>query len=154
MKITLSLKKSVNENASDYFDKAKKLKKKLEGANKALTLSKEKLKNKEKEAAPEKPAAPGEVPVNAPAPVEERIIFKHAVGTDVFVEKLVYEQVLMDVAGVEKDLQLAGNHLDKVFRNEVAVTKKVDDWNKALNLIQEKLMAIDVRLFDKGGDSL
>ena len=49
MKITLSLKKSIEENASDYFDKAKKMKKKLEGAKKALKISQEKLKSKEQE---------------------------------------------------------------------------------------------------------
>lgn len=44
MKITLSLKKSVEENASDYFDKAKKMKKKILGAKDAVKLFEEKLK--------------------------------------------------------------------------------------------------------------
>ena len=53
MKITLSLNKTTQQNASSYFDKAKKLKKKLEGAKTALIVSKEKMQVKEKE---EKPA--------------------------------------------------------------------------------------------------
>lgn len=51
--ITLDIKKSIEENASDYFEKAKKLKKKLKGAEEALEKTKEKLKKieikKEKE---------------------------------------------------------------------------------------------------------
>lgn len=49
MKVKLFINKSVGENASIYFDKAKKLKKKLEGANKALDLFKDKFKKIEKE---------------------------------------------------------------------------------------------------------
>jgi len=49
MKITISSKLSVEQNAQQYFEKAKKARKKLEGAKKALEISKEKLK-KEKEA--------------------------------------------------------------------------------------------------------
>lgn len=84
------------------------------------------------------------------SPVEERVILKHAVGTDVFVEKYVYEDALLEASAVQKDLQNAGSHLDKVLRDEIAVTKKIDDWNTILNIIQEKLMTIDMRLFEKG----
>ncbi|MDD5086524.1 MAG: NFACT RNA binding domain-containing protein [Candidatus Nanoarchaeia archaeon] len=42
-KITLDIKKSVEQNASIYFEKSKKSKKKLEGALNALKKSKEKL---------------------------------------------------------------------------------------------------------------
>ncbi len=49
MKIELELEKSVEENASKYFDKAKKLKKKLEGAKIALVNTKIKLEKEEKE---------------------------------------------------------------------------------------------------------
>ena len=45
MKIKLYLRKSVEENAGLYFDKAKKAKKKLSGVNRALEQSKEKLKH-------------------------------------------------------------------------------------------------------------
>lgn len=48
MRITLDLKKSVEQNAEVYFEKAKKAKKKLRGAKEALEKSKEKLKDIEK----------------------------------------------------------------------------------------------------------
>lgn len=44
MEIEIDLNKSVEENAGDYFNLAKKAKKKLEGARKALRESREKLK--------------------------------------------------------------------------------------------------------------
>jgi predicted ribosome quality control (RQC) complex YloA/Tae2 family protein len=47
MKITISLNKSVQANATKYFEESKKSKKKLEGANKALIHSKLKLKKLE-----------------------------------------------------------------------------------------------------------
>ncbi|MFC2136177.1 NFACT RNA binding domain-containing protein [Bacteroidota bacterium] len=47
MKITLDFRRSVEENAADYFVKAKKAKKKLKGALKALEKTKEKLKKAE-----------------------------------------------------------------------------------------------------------
>ncbi|MBU1112135.1 MAG: NFACT family protein [archaeon] len=43
MEVEIYLNKSVDENAGNYFDKAKKAKAKLEGAHKALTESKKKL---------------------------------------------------------------------------------------------------------------
>ena len=43
MRITLDLKKSIDKNASEYFEKAKKAKKKLAGAIKALEKTKVKL---------------------------------------------------------------------------------------------------------------
>ena len=43
MKIDLDINKSLEQNASYYFDNAKKMKKKLDGAKKALELSKIKL---------------------------------------------------------------------------------------------------------------
>jgi predicted ribosome quality control (RQC) complex YloA/Tae2 family protein len=52
-RITLYLNKSIEENAGIYFDKAKKMKKKIEGAKEALIASEKKLadlmKKKEKE---------------------------------------------------------------------------------------------------------
>jgi len=53
MEITLDLRKTVEQNASDYFDKAKKAKKKIEGVKKALIqFEKEREKMlKEKETA-------------------------------------------------------------------------------------------------------
>ncbi|MBW2967374.1 DUF814 domain-containing protein [Candidatus Woesearchaeota archaeon] len=48
MKLTLNIKKSVEENAQEYFEKAKLAKKKLEGAKKALEVSKKKLENEER----------------------------------------------------------------------------------------------------------
>lgn len=45
MEIKLDINKSIEENASLYFDNVKKLKKKLNGAKIALTISKQKLNN-------------------------------------------------------------------------------------------------------------
>ena len=42
-KLVLDLRKSVDENASDYFEKAKKIKRKIEGAEKALNENLKKL---------------------------------------------------------------------------------------------------------------
>jgi len=46
-RLVLDLKKSIEENASDYFEKAKKIKKKLKGAEEALQKSMKKLKQLE-----------------------------------------------------------------------------------------------------------
>jgi hypothetical protein len=43
----LYLNKNINENASFYFDKAKKLKSKLSGVHRILNETKEKIKNLE-----------------------------------------------------------------------------------------------------------
>ncbi|MBW3004164.1 DUF814 domain-containing protein, partial [Candidatus Woesearchaeota archaeon] len=48
MKITLHLDKSLEENASIYYDKAKKYKKKIQGAKEALEKTEQKLKKLEK----------------------------------------------------------------------------------------------------------
>ena len=47
-RLVLDLKKSIEENASDYYEKAKKLKKKIKGAEEALHNSLKKLKQLEK----------------------------------------------------------------------------------------------------------
>jgi len=49
MEVEIYLEKSVDENAGNYFNKAKKAKSKLEGAHKALIESKKKLAKLEKE---------------------------------------------------------------------------------------------------------
>ncbi len=46
-RLVLDLKKSIEENASDYFEKAKKIKKKIQGAEEALRQSLKKLKELE-----------------------------------------------------------------------------------------------------------
>jgi len=46
-RLVLDLKKSIEENASDYFEKAKKIKKKIKGAEEALQQSIKKLKDLE-----------------------------------------------------------------------------------------------------------
>ena len=46
-RLVLDLKKSIEENASDYFEKAKKIKKKIKGAEEALQQSLKKLKELE-----------------------------------------------------------------------------------------------------------
>lgn len=50
VRLILNLKKTVEQNASDYFEKAKKSKKKMEGAKKAIDLQKKRLLEIEKEA--------------------------------------------------------------------------------------------------------
>ncbi|NQU98881.1 DUF814 domain-containing protein [Candidatus Woesearchaeota archaeon] len=56
MKLALDFRKTIEENAAEYFEKAKKAKKKLKGAKKALLKSKERLKKAEaKEVVHEKP---------------------------------------------------------------------------------------------------
>src|SRR3989338_7331248 len=52
--IEISLGKGVEENASEYFEKAKKMRKKIEGAKNALARYKEKLETLEKKKAKEK----------------------------------------------------------------------------------------------------
>lgn len=47
MRITLDFRKTVEENAADFFEKAKKAKKKAEGAKKALVKTKAQLKKAE-----------------------------------------------------------------------------------------------------------
>lgn len=47
--VTLDIRKSVEENATEYFEKAKKAKKKREGALKALAITQEKLQKVEEE---------------------------------------------------------------------------------------------------------
>ena len=47
VRLVLDLKKSIEENASDYFEKAKKIKKKLKGADIALKQNLKKLKEME-----------------------------------------------------------------------------------------------------------
>jgi len=52
-RITLDINKSIEQNASLYYDKAKKIKKKIQGAKEALEETKRKLKKLEKEKAKE-----------------------------------------------------------------------------------------------------
>src|SRR3989338_1056063 len=47
LRLVLDLKKSVEENASDYFEKAKKIKKKIKGAEEAIEQNIRKLKELE-----------------------------------------------------------------------------------------------------------
>ena len=49
MKIVIKMEKSVEENAAEFFERAKKLKKKLEGIKKAVKELQEKIENIEKE---------------------------------------------------------------------------------------------------------
>ena len=49
MEVELDLKKSIEKNASDYFDKGKKLKSKIKGITETIELYKDKLKKVEKE---------------------------------------------------------------------------------------------------------
>ena len=48
VKLVLDLRKSLEENASDYYEKAKKIKKKIKGAEEAMQQSIQKLKELEK----------------------------------------------------------------------------------------------------------
>lgn len=51
MEIIIDLKKSLEENASDYFDLAKKIKKKIEGAKRAIEIAERRLEKNKKAAA-------------------------------------------------------------------------------------------------------
>lgn len=53
-KITLNIKKTINQNASDYFEKAKKSKKKLKRTQEEIQKNKERLEKLEKEKPEEK----------------------------------------------------------------------------------------------------
>jgi len=53
-RITLDINKSIEQNAALYYDKAKKIKKKIEGAKEALEITKKKLKRLEKEKSKQK----------------------------------------------------------------------------------------------------
>src|SRR3989344_2506879 len=54
MRIILDTRKSLEQNAAVYFEKAKKARKKLEGAKKALSLAQEKIKAHAEAQKPEK----------------------------------------------------------------------------------------------------
>jgi predicted ribosome quality control (RQC) complex YloA/Tae2 family protein len=49
MEVIVDINKSVEKNAADYYEKAKKAKKKLGGAEKALVESRQKLEKLKKE---------------------------------------------------------------------------------------------------------
>ena len=57
MKITLDTRKTIDQNASDYFEKAKKLKKKIAGAEKTIKEQEDKLRQLEKKQDAEKEKA-------------------------------------------------------------------------------------------------
>lgn len=54
MQLTLDIKKPIEQNAEVYFEKAKKARKKIKGAEEAIARAKEKLERLEKEAEKEK----------------------------------------------------------------------------------------------------
>ena len=54
MKITIDITKSVEENASCYYEKAKKLKRKIEGAKRAIEMLKKQLEELKKNSRVEK----------------------------------------------------------------------------------------------------
>jgi len=81
---------------------------------------------------------------------DDRAVLSKDRDTDIFVEKERYKDVLLSVADTEKELQSALQHLDKVLDDELGVSKRIKEWHDLFNGVQEDLIAIDKRLFEKG----
>ncbi len=106
------------------------------------------------------PVVNEEVPYEEPVveiPVEEEIIneddhivVKREFATDIFVEKEQYQETLLMMATIDKDMRTATNHLSRAVDNETIVTAKIVDWKDTLGVIQEKLLKIDEMIFEKG----
>ena len=104
---------------------------------------------------PQAPPAPAAVsePVMDTAPVEEsRVVTQRGRGTDIYVEKRTYQQVLLSVADVQDDLREANDHLSRVLDDENIISSQVDSWHDLLEDVQQNLIAIDMRLFEQGDD--
>ncbi len=102
----------------------------------------------EKPAPVEEPASPPVVEEKAPTREEEKTRFVQEGG--IFIEKPRYIEVLLDVAAVERKVKEAAKHVQTVANDEVAVTDKIKLWHNLLSEIDEKLMLVDQRLFEKG----
>ncbi|MFP4523967.1 MAG: hypothetical protein ACLFO2_01435 [Candidatus Woesearchaeota archaeon] len=83
---------------------------------------------------------------------DDRAVLSKGQDTDIFVEKEKYKGVLLSVTDTEKNLQSALNHLDKVLDDELGVSKRIKEWHDIFNGVQEDLIAIDKRLFEKGDE--
>ena len=83
---------------------------------------------------------------------DDRAVLSKDRDTDIFVEKERYKDVLLSVADTEKELQSALQHLDKVLDDELGVSKRIKEWHDLFNGVQEDLIAIDKRLFEKGDE--
>lgn len=83
-------------------------------------------------------------------PVEDNVVIKSSGRTDIYVEKKKYQGVLLSVSDVQEDIRDSLNHLSRVIDDELIISKHVDEWHDLLNGIQENLIAIDMRLFEKG----
>lgn len=83
---------------------------------------------------------------------DDRAVLSKDEGTDIFVEKEKYKNVLLSVSDTEKNLQSALKHLDKVLDDELGVSKRIKEWHDIFNGVQEDLIAIDKRLFEKGDE--
>ncbi|MBD3208936.1 hypothetical protein GF367_00775, partial [Candidatus Woesearchaeota archaeon] len=95
--------------------------------------------------AEEQPAAEEQQPRPPPATVPAL-----PKRTEIYVEKEKYQQALLVIATIQQDLQAAADKLGRVLDDEAIVTAKVDEWHDVLNGVQENLIAIDMRMFEKG----
>ncbi len=83
-------------------------------------------------------------------PIEERVVVRNSGVTEIFVEKEAYKSALLEVASIVKDGGAATDHITRILDNEAIVSAKLEEWHGVLDDIQEKLMLVDTKLFDKG----
>ena len=85
-----------------------------------------------------------------PLEMKQENVHLHIHDGGIFVEKGVYGGALLSVAAIEKQVKSAASHVQRVVDDEVAVTDKLKKWHDVLGEIEEKLMFIDEKLFEKG----
>lgn len=95
----------------------------------------------------------GEVSSASLEPIERHIVVRKDVATDIYVEKESYKGVLLSLDGVQKGVHAASDHLSKVVAMEASVTDKITHWHDVLNEVQDKLIGVDMKLFEKGDDA-
>lgn len=69
---------------------------------------------------------------------------------ELFIEKREYMRLLLGVTAIESRVKQSAANVEKVISDEVVITDKLKAWHDLLSGLQEKLMAIDDRLFEKG----
>ncbi|MBN1275402.1 hypothetical protein JXA12_03860 [Candidatus Woesearchaeota archaeon] len=96
----------------------------------------------------------GGIPASAQAAVEpvqeERVTLKRDGKREIYVEKSEYQEALVRMVEIERLVHKASDHLVRVLDDEGIVAAKVQAWHDLLNDVQESLIAIDMRLFERG----
>lgn len=69
---------------------------------------------------------------------------------EIYVEKSEYQEALVRMVEIERLVHKASDHLVRVLDDEGIVAAKVQAWHDLLNDVQESLIAIDMRLFERG----